>query len=79
MTYRKVSNYVSKHAVRLYGVVVSLLALVAFYVPALPSDLVLGLVGAVLTLVGGEAVQRIENRKSREALEYGRDEALDAL
>ncbi|QPB09561.1 hypothetical protein CPT_Sycamore_021 [Streptomyces phage Sycamore] len=58
-------QFVKAHGARLYAVTVALLALVAHFVPELPSELVLGVVAAVLGL--GEAVQRTEDRKTAEA------------
>ncbi len=59
-------TFVRDHATRLYAVAVALVALVAHFVPALPSELVLALAAAVLGV--GEAVQRTENRKTVEAV-----------
>ncbi|MFG3200357.1 hypothetical protein ACGFYT_30035 [Streptomyces sp. NPDC048208] len=59
-------QFIKDHAARLYAVVVALLALAAHFVPALPSELVLAVVAAILGL--GETVQRAENRKTAEAL-----------
>ncbi|QDQ14315.1 hypothetical protein [Streptomyces spectabilis] len=58
-------QFIKAHAARLYAVAVSAIALVAFYVPDLPDELVLGLVAAVLGV--GEAVQRTEDGKTAEA------------
>ncbi|MCX5398474.1 hypothetical protein [Streptomyces sp. NBC_00102] len=55
-------QFIKAHPARIYAVVVAALALVAHYVPGLPSALVLGLVAAVLGT--GEAVQRTENGKT---------------
>lgn len=60
-------NFVATHATRLYAVLVAVLALAAHYVPSLPSALILGVAAAVLGT--GEAVQRVENRKTANALE----------
>lgn len=62
-------NLIKANPARVYAVVVAALALVAFYVPAVPTELVLALVAAVLGL--GEAVQRTENRKTAEAFVSG--------
>lgn len=59
-------QFLKSHAARLYAVVVALLALVAHFVPDLPSELVLGLVAAILGV--GEAVQRTEDGKTADAL-----------
>lgn len=58
-------QFIKVHATRLYTVVVSVLALIAHFVPALPSALILGVVAAVLGT--GEAVQRLEDRKTADA------------
>ncbi|MGI5347036.1 hypothetical protein ACQEU8_02435 [Streptomyces sp. CA-250714] len=50
--------FVRTHATRMYAVAVSGLALVAHYLPSLPSALILGVVAAALGV--GEAVQRTE-------------------
>ncbi|WP_446038830.1 hypothetical protein [Streptomyces sp. SID1121] len=55
-------EFVKSHAARLYTVAVAVLALVAHFVPSLPSPLILGVVAAVLGT--GEAVQRLEDRKT---------------
>ncbi|MET9602575.1 MULTISPECIES: hypothetical protein [Streptomyces] len=55
-------TFVKTHATRLYAVLVAVLALVAHYVPALPTVLILGVAAAVLGT--GEAVQRIEDGKT---------------
>ncbi|GGR71299.1 hypothetical protein GCM10010252_07020 [Streptomyces aureoverticillatus] len=55
-------TFIRTHPARIYAVAVAALALVAHYVPELPSALVLGLVAAVLGT--GEAVQRAEDRKT---------------
>ncbi|MEV6399630.1 hypothetical protein AB0M39_33430 [Streptomyces sp. NPDC051907] len=55
-------DFVKAHAARLYAVVVAVLALVAHFVPDLPSVLILGVVAAVLGT--GEAVQRLEDGKT---------------
>ncbi|MFI9206185.1 hypothetical protein [Streptomyces sp. NPDC053048] len=60
-------SFVKDHATRLYAVLVAVLALVAHYVPSLPSPLILGVAAAVLGT--GEAVQRMENAKTASALE----------
>ncbi|MBB1251850.1 hypothetical protein [Streptomyces alkaliterrae] len=60
-------TFAKEHATRLYAVLVAVLALVAHYVPSLPSALILGVAAAVLGT--GEAVQRVENGKTVDALE----------
>jgi hypothetical protein len=53
---------------RVYALAVAVLGLVAAYGVHVPSAQVLGVVAAVLGLVGGEAVQRVEDAKTRDAL-----------
>ncbi|UFQ15501.1 MULTISPECIES: hypothetical protein [Streptomyces] len=62
-------QFIKTHPARIYAMAVAALALVAHYVPELPSALVLGLVAAVLGT--GEVVQRAENAKTTEAGEGG--------
>lgn len=50
-------NFVRVHAARLYALAVAVIALVAHFVPELPSALVLGVVAAALGV--GEAVHRV--------------------
>lgn len=50
-------SFVRFHAARLYALAVAVLALVAHFVPELPSALVLGVVAAALGV--GEAVHRV--------------------
>jgi hypothetical protein len=61
-------DFVRKHPARVYAVVVAALALVSAFGVSLPQAQILGLAGAVLSLLGGEVVQRAENAKTREAL-----------
>ncbi|MFB6816275.1 hypothetical protein ACFCV8_17220 [Streptomyces sp. NPDC056347] len=68
-------QFIKTHPARIYAVAVAALALVAHYVPELPSALVLGLVAAVLGT--GEAVQRAEDRKTAETASAGEGPALD--
>ncbi|MEU9603720.1 hypothetical protein [Streptomyces sp. NPDC048057] len=49
------------------GLVSALLALLAVYVPGLPQEAILGVVATAL--LGGYQAQKIENRKTEEALE----------
>ncbi|MFD7591728.1 hypothetical protein ACFV6D_01675 [Kitasatospora sp. NPDC059812] len=58
-------KFITTHPARLYAVLVSVLALVAHYVPELPGALILAVAAAVLGT--GEAVQRVENAKTNEA------------
>ena len=53
-------TFIRANAARLYAVAVAVLALVAHFVPALPSELVLGVVAAVLGT--GEAIHRVTTR-----------------
>ncbi|MFJ9646719.1 hypothetical protein [Streptomyces sp. NPDC101206] len=55
-------TFVKAHATRLYAVLVAVLALVAHYVPTLPTVLILGVAAAVLGT--GEVVQRVEDSKT---------------
>ncbi|MFD4538341.1 hypothetical protein [Streptomyces bauhiniae] len=55
-------EFAQKHVARIYTVAVAVLALVAHFVPSIPSALILGVVAAVLGT--GEAVQRVEDRKT---------------
>lgn len=73
---QKVTNYVKRNVVRIYAVVVAALALVGEYVPGLPDNLILGLFAAVLALVAGETVQRVENRKTGQAYVAGKVNGL---
>ncbi|MGW3229407.1 hypothetical protein [Kitasatospora sp. NPDC001095] len=59
-------QFIKSHPARLYAVLVAALALVAHYVPSLPSALVLALAAAVLGV--GESVQRVEDSKTADAL-----------
>ncbi|MFJ6137493.1 hypothetical protein [Kitasatospora sp. NPDC092286] len=59
-------QFITTHPARIYAVFVAALALVAHYIPSLPSALVLALAAAVLGT--GEAVQRAENDKTAAAL-----------
>ncbi|MFJ1640806.1 hypothetical protein [Streptomyces sp. NPDC088256] len=68
-------QFIKAHPARIYAVAVAALALVAHYVPELPSALVLALVAAVLGT--GEAVQRTEDRKTTETASVGEGSALD--
>lgn len=60
-------EYLRRNTARVYAVVVAIMALVLHYAPNLPGDLALGVVAALLALVAGEKVQRVENRKTAEA------------
>ncbi|MEU7583814.1 hypothetical protein AB0B50_40260 [Streptomyces sp. NPDC041068] len=54
------------HSTRLYTIASAALALVAYFVDGLPTELILALVAAILG--AGEAVQRVEDRKTLKAL-----------
>ncbi|MGG2460538.1 hypothetical protein ACO0M4_12065 [Streptomyces sp. RGM 3693] len=59
-------DFIHDHSTRLYAIAAAALALVAHYVQDLPTGLILALVAAVLGT--GEAVQRVEDRKTTKAL-----------
>lgn len=61
-------NFLKSHPARVYSLVVAVLGLVAAYGVHVPEGQVLGVVASVLGLVGGEAVQRVEDAKTRDAL-----------
>ncbi|MFE0648540.1 hypothetical protein ACFVZH_08140 [Streptomyces sp. NPDC059534] len=61
-------NLFKAHPARVYSLAVAVLALVAAYGVELPKAELLGLAAAVLGLAGGEAVQRVEDAKTRDAM-----------
>ena len=61
-------KFVRENAARIFALVVATLTLVMEYVPELPDDKILTVIAALIALVGGEAVQRADERKTREAL-----------
>lgn len=61
-------NFVKTHPARVYALVVAVLGLVASLGVHVPEGQVLGVLAAVLGLLGGEAVQRVEDAKTRDAL-----------
>jgi hypothetical protein len=61
-------KFLKAHPARIYAFAVAVLALASAYGVHVPEAQVLGVVVAVLGLVGGEAVQRVENGKTDEAL-----------
>ncbi|KUL35737.1 hypothetical protein [Streptomyces regalis] len=61
-------KFLKTHPARVYSLAVAVLALVAAYGVKVPKGEVLSLVAAVLGLAGGEAVQRVENGKTADAL-----------
>ncbi|GCD35692.1 hypothetical protein OEIGOIKO_03438 [Streptomyces chrestomyceticus JCM 4735] len=58
-------TFIHTHSTRLYAIAAAALALVAYYVPGLPTELILALSAAILGT--GEAVQRIEDAKTTKA------------
>jgi hypothetical protein len=61
-------SFLKSHPARAYALVVAVLGLVAAYGIDVPSAQILGVVSAVLGLVGGELVQRVEDAKTTDAL-----------
>ncbi|OYP17334.1 MULTISPECIES: hypothetical protein [unclassified Streptomyces] len=61
-------EFLKKHPARGYSLAVAVLGLVAAYGVEVPEGQVLGVVGAALALLSGEAVQRVEDAKTRDAL-----------
>ncbi|MEU9975081.1 hypothetical protein [Streptomyces sp. NPDC051014] len=61
-------EFLKSHPARVYALAVAVLGLVAAYGVHVPEGQVLGVVGAVLALISGEAVQRVEDAKTRDAL-----------
>ncbi|MGW0731710.1 hypothetical protein [Streptomyces sp. NPDC002851] len=59
-------DFIHAHSTRLYAIAAAALSLIAYYVDGLPTGLILALVAAVLGT--GEAVQRVEDRKTANAL-----------
>jgi hypothetical protein len=55
-------GFIRDNAARFYAVAVAVLALLAHFVPGLPSELVLGVVAAILGT--GEAVHRAGSAKA---------------
>lgn len=62
------TDFLSKHAVRIYAVLVAVASLVKLYWPAVPDEAWLAVAAAVLGLGLGEAVQRHEDTKTLQAL-----------
>ncbi|UQA93688.1 hypothetical protein [Streptomyces halobius] len=60
------STFIHDHSTRLYGIAAAALSLIAYYVEGLPTGLILALAAAILGT--GEAVQRVEDRKTSRAL-----------
>jgi hypothetical protein len=61
-------DFLKKHPARVYSLVVAALGLAAAFGVEVPEAQILGAVGAVLALISGEAVQRVEDSKTRDAL-----------
>lgn len=61
-------KFFKAHPARVYALAVAVLGLVAAYGVHVPEAQVLGVLAAVLGLAGGEAVQRVEDAKTRSAL-----------
>ncbi|MFD3464811.1 hypothetical protein ACFWWM_00285 [Streptomyces sp. NPDC058682] len=61
-------NFVKANPARLYSLAVAVLGLAAALGVHVPEGPILGVVAAVLGLAVGEAVQRVENGKTRDAL-----------
>ncbi|MFF4507626.1 hypothetical protein [Streptomyces sp. NPDC001401] len=59
-------DFIHAHSTRLYAIAAATLSLIAYYVQDLPTGLILALVAAVLGT--GEAIQRVEDRKTHQAL-----------
>ncbi|KUL23222.1 hypothetical protein [Streptomyces regalis] len=61
-----INDFIHDHSTRLYAIAAAALSLIAYYVDGLPTGLILALVAAILGT--GEAVQRVEDRKTSRAL-----------
>ncbi|MER6548316.1 hypothetical protein [Streptomyces sp. NPDC001250] len=59
-------DFIHAHSTRLYAIAAAALSLIAYYIQDLPTGLILALVAAILGT--GEAVQRVEDRKTAKAL-----------
>lgn len=59
-------DFIHAHSTRLYAIAAAALSLIAYYVQDLPTGLILALVAAVLG--AGEAIQRVEDHKTHQAL-----------
>ncbi|MGW2883087.1 hypothetical protein ACWDBP_44390 [Streptomyces sp. NPDC001233] len=59
-------DFIHAHSTRLYAIATAALSLIAYYIQDLPTGLILALVAAILGT--GEAVQRVEDRKTAKAL-----------
>lgn len=59
--------FVRANPARIYAVVLAVIVLLGAYGIQLPQEAWLGLVAALLALAGGEAVQRVEDRKTADA------------
>lgn len=61
-----INDFIHDHSTRLYAIAAAALSLIAYYVDGLPTGLILALAAAILGT--GEAVQRVEDRKTHRAL-----------
>jgi hypothetical protein len=61
-------RFLKTHPARVYALAVAVLGLLTAYGVHVPEAQVLGVLAAVLGLAGGEAVQRVEDAKTRDAL-----------
>ena len=60
-------SFVRANVVRIYALAVAFFLLLAAYGIDLPQEAWLGLVAAILALIGGESAQRVENAKTEKA------------
>ncbi|GHE15350.1 hypothetical protein [Streptomyces alanosinicus] len=60
-------DFIHAHSTRLYAIAAAALSLIAYYIQDLPIGLILALVASILG--AGEAVQRVEDRKTAKALQ----------
>ncbi|MFD6970603.1 hypothetical protein [Streptomyces sp. NPDC059949] len=61
-------QFIKSNPARVYALAVAILGLVAAYGIDVPQPQVLAVLAAVLGLVGGEVVQRVEDAKTADAL-----------
>lgn len=57
-------DFLRKNPVRIFAVAVAILALLGAYGVKLPVEEIQGLISALLFLVSGEIVQRVEDKKT---------------
>lgn len=62
-----VVDFIRRQPARIYGLVLAVFLLLTAYGVEFPQEAWLGVVAALLALAGGEAVQRVENRKTDNA------------